>query len=140
MAKQKSILLTVVLMGASAILIFYIISMTSSIFNSAKESMFGQYSASACMRMSTDVKEESISYTGRRLEFSVENTGTAAISYISVFSDKVREPQRRINTSIFYTRQNKDIVIEDFLVNTSFFVFPEGCSQNVQEVALNTAK
>jgi len=140
MAKQKSILLTVMLIGASAILIFYIIGMTSSIFNSAKESMFGQYSVSTCMRMSIDVKEESVSYTGRKLEFSVENTGTSAISYISVFSDKVREPQRKINTSIFYTQQNKDIVIEEFIANSSFFVFPEGCSQNVQEVALNTAK
>jgi len=114
--------------------------MTSSIFNSAKESMFGQYSVSACMRMSIDVKEESISYTGRKLEFSVENTGTSAISYISIFSDTIRERQRRINTSVFYTRQKRDIVIEGFIANSSFFVFPEGCSQNVQEVSLNPAK
>jgi hypothetical protein len=137
MPQQKSVWLTVLIWAVGALLFFYIIAMCASIFNSAKSGIARGYSDPSCARLSMEVDEKSVSYAGRRLEFSVKNTGSTQIKSIGIFSDSVREPEKTINISVFYRGYEKEVVVENFAANGSFFVFPEGCSMNAQEINIS---
>ena len=136
MPQQKSVWLTVLIWAVGALLFFYIIAMCASIFNSAKASIASRSSDPSCARLSVTVDEKSVSYIGKRLTFSVKNTGVSQVKSIGIFSDSVREPERVINLSVFYKGYEKDVAVDNFAANNSFFVFPEGCSMNAQEIKI----